>query len=193
MERQSTEEVLIEFGVHLGFGEQRKELARDLERGELTGGDLRMVCDHVKDGSTAKTQGARISSVLKDKNRWGPLLADLRKFHEYRHAKAARTTKKKAEPGMGLRGQDKTKLEDTTAEFFGLTKYEYESFKWRWTVADWFHRGHDHASLETYMEATKADVDACLKMFPKEMDFDEALADYTGKGKTNAASKPGPD
>ncbi len=186
MERQTTEEILVEFGVHLGFGEQRKELARELEKGSLTGGDLRMVCDHVKDAGSAKTQGARISSVLKDKNRWGPLLADLRKFHEYRHQKEQRKTKRKVEPGMGLREQDKSRLADTTAEFFGLTEDEYKKFKWRWNVADWFNRGHDAASLETYMEATRAEVESCVEQFPKGQSFDEALANYTGRGKTDA-------
>jgi len=183
----STEEILVEYGVHLGYGDNRKDLARDLEKGGLTGGDLRMVCDHVKDAGSAKSMGARVSSVLSDKNRWGPLLVDLRKFHEYRHRKDARMGKKKQEPGMGLRGQDKTKLEDGTAEFFGLTRDEYESFKWRWTVANWRHHGWSVEDVTTHMNATPEEQAEFVEQFPNGISFDEALDEYTSKGKKDAS------
>jgi len=195
MERQSTDEILLEYGVHLGFGENRQELARSLERGELTGGDLRMVCDHVKDQSTPKAQGARIASVLQDKDRWGPLLADLRKFHELRHRNAARMEKKKKqEPGKGLRDQDQAQRDTGTAAHFEITPDELSIFKWRWTVADYRHRGHSVESVEQNMNASPAEQDICLGRFPTSLELNEALAEYAGpnKGKTNA-SNPGTD
>ncbi len=114
MTQPTTEEILIEYGVHLGFGEKRKELARQLESaipeeelekiglgemdvgGALTGLDLKMVCNHVEDEGAAKTAGARIAWVLGERNRWGPLLADLRQFHKIRLAREP-----KADPFKG--------------------------------------------------------------------------------------------
>ena len=192
MDRQSTEELLLEYGLHLGYEGPRKELARDLEKGGLTGGDLRMVMDHVRDSGTSKSAGPRISSVLKDRDKWGPLLVDLRKFHEYRHRKDARMGKRKAEPGKGLRDQDQGKTETGTAEFFGLEEQEYQGFKWAWTVADWRNNGWKSDDVQTYMNATPEEQEKFLKQFPKGQTFDDALADYTGKGKTDA-STPGSD
>lgn len=139
-----------------------------------------MVCDHVKDAGSLKSMGARISAVLSDKDRWGPLLVDLRKFHEIRNYKEARRGKKKQEPGKALRDQDKSTLATGTAEFFGLTEKEYQTFKWRWCVADWIHKGHGPEQLEMFMSATQADIDSCVEQFPKDVSFDEALDEHVG-------------
>ena len=128
----STEEILIEYGVHLGYRESRLDLARDMEKGGLTGGDLRMVCNYVRDSGTSKSQGPRISAVLSDKDRWGPLLTDLRKFHEIRHRKEARMGKKKQEPGKGVRETDSSRAQDSASEFFGMGKEEYQHHTNRW-------------------------------------------------------------
>ena len=173
MDRQSTEELLLEYGLHLGYEGPRKELARDLEKGGLTGGDLRMVMDHVRDSGTSKSAGPRISSVLKDRDKWGPLLADLRKFHEYRHRKDARMGKRKQEPGKNLRDQDQGKTDTGTAEFFGLTPEEYRAFKWRFTVADWRYNGWSVEDVEKHMAATPEEQEDCLSWFTKGKSFDD--------------------
>ena len=187
MDRESTEEILCSYAIHLGYEKNRVDLARELEMKGLTGGDLRMVADHVKGSGNAASAGARISAVLSDKDRWGPLLADLRRFHEMRHRKDARMGKRKQEPGKGLREQDQGARNNTTAPYFGITEDELLEFRWRWTVADWRHRGHPSDSLEKHMNATPAEQTDCLKQFSKGLEFEEALAEYADlKGKNNA-------
>ena len=190
MERQSTEEILIEYGIHLGFERPRKDLARDLERNGLTEGDLRMVMDHVRDGGTAKSAGARISATISDKDRWGPLLVDLRKFHQYRLNKEARMGKRKAEPGKNLRERDQEVRDTGAAAFAQMTEDEYANLKWRWCVADWSHGGHEPEKIQESLGATSEELASCLEQFPKKVSFDDALSEHMGK--TNG-SNTGPD
>ena len=184
MGRQTTEDILVEYAIHLGFGEDRNKLARELEQAGLTGLDLKMVCDHVKDAGTEKTAGRRIASVLHDKNKWGPLLADLRRYHEYRHAKKAKA--KKQEPGKGLREQDQAKRNEGMAAHYGMTHEELLEFRWRYMVAEWMRKGHPPENLEKYMDATRAEIAECVVQFPDDKPFEEALAEYC-QGKTDAS------
>lgn len=189
MDRESTESILCSYAIHLGYEQHRVDLARDLEMKGLTGADLRMVCDHVKGSGTTGSAGARISAVLSDKDRWGPLLADLRRFHNVRHAKEQRTGKRKQEPGKGLREQDQSHRDKDAAGYFGMTPDELMEFKWRWTVADWLHSGHPPETVEKFMGATPAEQTDCLKQFSTGLTFEEALIEHSEatQGKTNAS------
>jgi len=180
MDRQSTEEILIEYGIHLGYEGPRKELARDLEKGGLTDLDLRMVADHVRDSGGLESAGRRISAVLSDGNRWGPLLADLRRHHEYRNKKQARTVKRKVEPGKGLREQDQGHRDKGNAAYFGMTVDEVTHFKWQWTVADWRHSDYSEETVKKFMGASASEQTESLEMFPHAQSYDKALAEHAG-------------
>ncbi len=181
MSHQTTDEILLEFGVHVGYGDKRTALADDLARGSLTGGDLQMVCQWLEDQGTKKSAPARLAAILGDRDRWGPILADLRVHHQIRNAKQAMRGGKKAETGADLRQRDMDKLSASDCEFFGMTSEEMANFRWRFIVAEWVHGGVDTEIIEKDLGATLDEQRKCAESLRKGVRFDEALAEHSGK------------
>lgn len=183
-ETEAMDEILIEHGVHLGYAEKRQTMIAELRRAELAAGDLRMLCEFIRDNGGAKSAPARIAAVLSDKDRWGPLLADLRVHHKIRQGQEEKRAVRQREPGSEERRTNQEQRNAASARWYGMSPREFEWFKYRWTCIDWLRQGHTVEEVcepqPKGMGCSSAELEAWRGDFTDGRTFDNTIAIYTG-------------